>query len=73
MIRACRFEQGPLRLRHLSRAEIEFIFNMDERRVRDVFVEAFQNVFGDAIHSRDLHIVLFLHLSLVILIEDIRV
>lgn len=49
------------------------VFNMDERCVGDVLIVAFQDIVRDALTASVLDIVRFLHLSLIVPVEDVRV
>lgn len=55
----------------MSSAEIHFVLQANKWRVGDIFVKAFQDIFRYPFPSSVPDVVLFLHLSLVVFVEDI--
>ena len=49
------------------------VFDVNERRIADIFIITFQDVVRDAFATSILDIIRLLHFSLIVPVEDIRV
>ncbi len=53
--------------------DVDILLHMNERRIGYIVIEAFKNLFGDALPFRVLGVIGFVHLVLVVFVEDIGV